>query len=548
MSEAPEEIEFDVVIVGAGPAGLACAIKLKQLNPGLSVVILEKGGEVGAHILSGAVIDPAALDQLLPGWREEDGPTKTAVTQEQFLFLTRNKAFSLPGFFLPKILFNHGNYALSLGSLCRWLAARAEELGVEIYTGFAAAKLKYNSDGAVAGVVTGDMGKNADGSPSDGFMAGVGVLGKYVVLAEGARGSLGGQVIKKFDLERDCDPQKYGIGFKELWRVEAQKHHPGRVQHTFGWPLGNDTGGGSFLYHLDNNQVAVGFVVHLNYKNPYLDPFAEFQRFKTHPKIAPLFKGGERLGFGSRALSEGGFQSVPKLSFPGGVLVGDNAGFMNVARIKGSHNAIFSGCLAAGEIADALALGRSGDELSGLDDAWRASEIGQDLKSVRNVKPLWSRFGTMIGIALGGVEMWLQQLFGFSPLGTMRHKKRDHAAMEPASLHRKIIYPRPDGVVSFDRPSSLYLANISYREGQPVHLLLSEPGQQEQVDWAIYAGPGSRYCPAGVYEWVGEGENKKFVINAQNCLHCKTCDIKDPAQNITWSVPEGGSGPSYPDM
>jgi len=549
MSKEREEIEFDVVIVGAGPAGLACAIRLKQLNPDLSIVVVEKGGEVGAHILSGAVIDPNALDRLLPQWRDMDAPVTLGVTQDHFLFLTKNKAITLPGFLMPKILFNEGNYIVSLGNLCRWLAEKAEEAGVEIYTGFAASELTYNSSGAVSGIVTGDMGKNADGSSSDAFMAGVAILGKYLVLAEGARGSLGKQVIKKFALSQNASPQKYGIGFKEVWRVDPENHQPGRVQHSFGWPLKNDAGGGSFLYHLDNNQIAVGFVLHLDYKNPFLDPFAEFQRFKTHPKIAPLFQGATRLSFGSRALSEGGYQSVPKLSFPGGVLVGDNAGFMNVPRIKGSHNAIFSGMLAAEKMAAALEEGRSGDELSEYDSAWQESEIGRDLKPVRNVKPLWSRFGTLAGIALGGAEMWLQQLFGAGLPTTLRHKKTDFAAMQPAERHKEIIYPKPDGTISFDRPSSLYLANIAYREGQPVHLKLAVPEKEmRQVDWLTFAGASTRYCPAGVYEWIGEGADKKFVINAQNCLHCKTCDIKDPGQNITWTTPEGGSGPSYPDM
>ncbi len=549
MSQEREEIEFDVVIVGAGPAGIACAIRLKQIKPELAIVILEKGGEVGAHIVSGAVIDPKALDQLIPDWRGMDAPVTLRVAKDRFLFLTERNAVSLPGFLMPKILHNEGNYIISLGSLCRWLAEKAEELGVEIYTSFAASELIYNSDGAVCGVVTGDMGLNADGSPSESFMAGVAVVGKYVVLAEGARGSLGKQAIKKFVLDQNSDPQKFGIGFKEVWRVEPKNHHKGLVQHSFGWPLKNDAGGGSFLYHLDNDQVAVGFVVHLNYKNPYMDPFCEFQRFKTHPKIAPLFKGGERLSFGSRALSEGGFQSVPKLCFAGGILVGDNAGFMNVPRIKGSHNALFSGMLAAQKMAAALAEGRSGDELSEYDSAWRNSEIGHDLKPVRNVKPLWSRFGTLAGIALGGMEMWLQQLFGRGFFGTIHHEKTDAASLQAAELHKEITYPKPDGKISFDRPSSLYLANISYREGQPVHLKLAVSEQEmRQSDWEIYSGPSTRYCPAGVYEWVGQGADKKFVINAQNCLHCKTCDIKEPQQNINWTTPEGGSGPNYSDM
>lgn len=559
MSEVEREsMEFDVVIVGAGPAGLAAAIRLKQVNPEISVVVLEKGGEVGAHILSGAVVDPIGIDRLLPGWREEsDHPFKTPVTADHFLVLGPSGSIRLPNILMPPLMNNHGNYIVSLGNVCRWLAQKAEALGVEIYPGFAASGLLYNEDGAVTGVVTGDMGVERDGSHGPAFAPGMALMGKYVLIGEGARGSLAKQLIAKFNLSDGRDPGKYGLGLKELWQVKPENHKPGLVQHSFGWPLGMKTGGGSFLYHLEDNMVAVGFVVHLNYKNPYLSPFEEFQRFKTHPSIAPTFEGGKRLSYGARAITEGGWQSVPKLSFPGGVLMGCAAGFVNVPRIKGSHNAVLSGMLAAEHVAEALGAGRANDELLSYEEAWRATDIGKDLKKVRNVKPLWSRFGTLIGVGLGGLDMWLNTLFGFSPFGTLKHGKADYATLEPASKHKKIVYPKADGVLTFDRLSSVFLSSTNHEEDQPVHLQVKDMALQVSSEHDVFAGPSSRYCPAGVYEWVDadgnpasdpEAKDVRFVINAQNCVHCKTCDIKDPNQNINWVPPQGGEGPVYSNM
>ncbi|MBN9019683.1 MAG: electron transfer flavoprotein-ubiquinone oxidoreductase [Rhizobiales bacterium] len=543
-----EAMEFDVVIVGAGPAGLAAAIRLKQISPDISVVIVEKGSEVGAHILSGAVIDPVGLDSLLPEWRgEDDVPIKTPVTEDRFLWLGPAGGVRLPNVLMPPLMSNHGNYVVSLANVCRWLAGKAEALGVEIYPGFAASELLRDETGAVVGVATGDMGVDRTGQPGPNYQRGMELRGKYTLLGEGARGSLAKQAIAAFGLSEGRDPQKFGIGLKELWQIDPALHKPGLVQHSFGWPLGNGTGGGSFLYHLEDNQVAVGFVVHLNYKNPYLSPFEEFQRFKTHPLIAPTFAGGRRIAYGARAISEGGWQSVPKLVFPGGALLGCAAGFVNVPRIKGSHNAILSGMLAADHVAAALGEGRSGDELTGLEEGWRASAIGRDLKRVRNVKPLWSRFGTAIGVALGGIDMWANTL-GFSLFGTLRHGKTDAAATEPARNFKPIAYPKPDGVLTFDRLSSVFLSNTNHEEDQPVHLRVIDPALQKSSEHDVYAGLSQRYCPAGVYEWIEEPSGPRFQINAQNCVHCKTCDIKDPNQNIVWTTPEGAGGPNYPNM
>jgi electron-transferring-flavoprotein dehydrogenase len=550
MSETEREsMEFDVVIVGAGPAGLAAAIRLKQLNPDLSVVVLEKGSEVGAHILSGAVVDPIGIDRLLPGWRDTaDHPFNTTVMDDRFLVLTEAGSLRLPNFMMPPLMNNHGNYIVSLGNVCRWLGSQAEALGVEIYPGFAVADLVYDADGRVTGVITGDMGVERDGTHGPGYTPGMALMGKYVLIGEGARGSLAKKLIARFRLDEGREPPKFGIGLKELWQVAPDKHKPGLVQHSFGWPLDGSTGGGSFLYHLEDNLVAVGFVVHLNYKNPYLSPFEEFQRFKTHPAIRGTFEGGKRIGYGARAITEGGWQSVPKLTFPGGALIGCSAGFVNVPRIKGSHNAVLSGMLAAEHVAVAISAGRAHDELNGYEDEWRNSDIGKDLKKVRNVKPLWSRFGTVVGVVLGGFDMWMNTLFGGSPFGTMKHGKPDYASLDPAEKHRPITYPKADGVLTFDRLSSVFLSNTNHEENQPVHLQVKDMDLERRSEHDVFAGPSSRYCPAAVYEWVEEGGEPKFVINAQNCVHCKTCDIKDPDQNINWVPPQGGEGPVYMNM
>jgi electron-transferring-flavoprotein dehydrogenase len=550
MSELPprESMEFDVVIVGAGPAGLAAAIRLKQLSPDTSVVVVEKGSEVGAHILSGAVIDPSGLDRLLPDWREDpDRPLKTEVTDDRFYWMTQGSAIKVPLFMAPPLMSNHGCFIGSLGLVTKWLAAKAEALGVEIYPGFAAAELITGENGAVRGIATGDMGIGKEGEPTDGFTRGMELLGKYTLFAEGARGSLSKILIAKYDLAKDREPPKFGIGLKEIWQVDPAKHKPGLAQHSFGWPLDNATGGGSFLYHYDDNLIAVGFVVHLNYENPYLSPFEEFQRFKTHPSVRDLFEGAKRLAYGSRAITEGGYQSVPKLVFPGGALIGCAAGFVNVPRIKGSHNAITSGMLAAEHVAQALSDGRSNDELTGYEDAWRTSPVGKDLWPVRNVKPLWSKFGTIVGVALGGLDMWTNTL-GFSLFGTQKHGKADWETLKPARDCTPIAYPKPDGKITFDRLSSVFLSNTNHEENQPPHLKVADMALQKSSEHDIYAGPSTRYCPAGVYEWVGEGADLRFVINAQNCVHCKTCDIKDPNRNITWVPPEGAGGPNYPNM
>jgi electron-transferring-flavoprotein dehydrogenase len=544
---AREAMEFDVVIVGAGPAGLAAAIRLKQIKPEISVVVVEKGSEVGAHILSGAVIDPVGLDRLLPEWRNEDSPIKTKVSADRFYWLSASGGLQLPNFLMPPLMGNHGNYIVSLGEVCRWLATKAEAAGVEIYPGFAAAEILYDGNGAVAGIATGDMGIGKDGRPKENFTRGMELRAKYTLFAEGARGNLTKTLMQRFALGAEREPQKFGLGLKELWQVAPEKHQPGLVQHSFGWPLDGSTGGGSFLYHYGDNLVSVGFVVHLNYENPYLSPFEEFQRFKTHPLIRDTFAGGKRLSYGARALTEGGYQSVPKLSFPGGAVVGCAAGFMNVPRIKGSHNAMLSGLLAAQHVAQALADGRSNDEVTGYDQAWRASEIGRDLWKVRNAKPLWSKFGTLLGIALGGLDMWTNTL-GFSLFGTQGHGKPDYASLKPASESQPIGYPKPDGTLTFDRLSSVFLSNTNHEEGQPPHLIVRDMALQKSSEHDVYGGPSARYCPAGVYEWVEEGGTPRYVINAQNCVHCKTCDIKDPNQNIIWVPPEGGGGPNYPNM
>jgi electron-transferring-flavoprotein dehydrogenase len=552
-----EAMDFDVVVVGAGPAGLAAAIRLRQLaaekGADLSVVVVEKGSEVGAHILSGAVIDPVGLDRLIPGWREDsDRPLRTEVTRDEFLYLGPAGGLRLPNLFMPKLMNNHGNFIGSLGNLCRYLGRKAEAAGVDVYPGFPAAEVLLDGSGKVAGIATGDLGIGRDGKPRENFTRGMELRGKYTIFAEGARGNLTKQLVRRFALDEGREPQKYGIGLKELWQVHPEKHEVGLVQHSFGWPLTNRTGGGSFLYHFEDNLVAVGFVVHLNYENPTLSPFDEFQRFKTHPKVRDLFAGGKRLSYGARAIVEGGWQSVPKLAFPGGCLVGDAAGFVNVPRIKGTHNAILSGMLCAEHVFEALAAGRANDEVSTYEAAWRSSLVGHDLYRVRNVKPLWSRYGTFAGVALGGIDMWMSELLGRSPFGTMRHGKPDHACLKPLAEVTPIVYPKPDGVLTFDRLSSVFLSNTNHEEDQPSHLVLADPSIPIRENLPRYGEPARLYCPAGVYEVVyGDAERRtdpRFVINAQNCVHCKTCDIKDPAQNILWVTPEGGGGPNYPNM
>ncbi len=546
-----EGMDFDVVIVGAGPAGLAAAIRLRQLaaehDRDISVVVLEKGSEVGAHILSGAVIDPIGLDTLLPKWKELDAPVTQQVTTDRFRYLGPSGEMRIPNFIMPPLMNNHGNYIVSLGDLTRWLGEQAGNLGAEVYPGFAASEILRNDENAVCGVATGDMGVGRDSEPKDSFTRGMELRGKYSLFAEGAHGSLTKQLVPMFGLRQGCEPQKYGIGLKELWQVKPENHKPGLVQHTLGWPLDNRTGGGSFMYHYGENLVAVGFVVHLNYENPYLSPFEEFQRFKTHPSIAPIFEGGKRIGYGARAITEGGWQSIPKLAFPGGALIGCAAGFVNVPRIKGSHNAILSGILAAEAAFEAIGEGRAGDTLKAYESAFKASAVAKDLRRVRNVKPMLSRFGTWLGTVLGGAEMWLNTVFPFFSY-TMKHAKTDSQTVRPASDFKPIDYPKPDGVLTFDRLSSVFLSGTNHEEDQPVHLVLKDPAVPIDVNLPKFAEPAQRYCPAGVYEVVEEGGSKRFQINAQNCVHCKTCDIKDPSQNINWVPPEGGGGPNYAGM
>jgi electron-transferring-flavoprotein dehydrogenase len=545
-----EAMEYDVLIVGAGPSGLAAAIRLKQLNADLSVAVLEKGSEVGAHILSGVVIDPKALDELLPDWREaSDCPITTKVEADQLKLLGEQGSLPIPNFIMPPLMSNHGNYIGSLGNVCRWLGAKAEDLGVEIYPGFAAAEVVYDDAGTVLGVQVGDLGVTREGEAGPDYTPGINILAKYTLIGEGVRGSLAKQIIAKYELDKDSEPQKYGIGLKEVWRVSPDKHKPGLVQHAFGWPLNWTTGGGSFLYHWGEGFVSIGYVVHLNYKNPWLSPFDEFQRFKQHPDVRPTLEGGTRLSYGARAITEGGLQSVPRLPFPGGALIGCSAGFVNLPRIKGSHNAMKTGMVAAECVAAALAQGRSADTLEEYQAAYETSWVHKDLALVRNVKPLLSKFGTILGLGLGGIDMWCTTLFGgWSPFGTQKHGKSDAQSLLPANECPKIDYPKPDGVISFDKLSSVFLSNTNHEENQPIHLKVKDLALQKASELDVFGGPSNRYCPAGVYEWVEDKDGQRFQINAQNCVHCKTCDIKDPNQNITWTTPQGGEGPIYQNM
>ncbi|VVE51885.1 electron transfer flavoprotein-ubiquinone oxidoreductase [Pandoraea capi] len=544
-----ESMEYDVVVVGGGPAGLSTAIRLKQraqeAGKDISVCVLEKGSEIGAHILSGAVMDPRALTELIPNWKELGAPLDTPVVEDRFLFLNETGATATPSWLLPACFQNHGNYVISLGNVVRWLGQQAEALGVEIFPGFPAAEILYDENGAVMGVATGNMGVGKDGEPTENFQLGMELHAKYTIFSEGARGSLGRQLMRKFNLDDGRDPQAYGLGIKELWEIDPSKHKEGLVIHTAGWPLNAQTYGGSFLYHLPNHQVAVGFIVGLDYSNPYLSPFEEFQRYKTHPSIRHFLEGGKRISYGARAITAGGLLALPKLVFKGGALVGCEAGFLNVSRIKGSHAAIKSGMMAADAAFDALTADRQRDELSAYPVAFEQSWLHEELNKARNFKQ-WFKKGLTVATLMTGIE---QKLLGGKMPWTIHRKKADHESLLPAAQCQPIVYPKPDGKLTFDRLSSVFISNTNHEENQPAHLTLKDPGVPVGINLSEYAGPEQRYCPAGVYEFVkNDDDSERLQINAQNCVHCKTCDIKDPTQNIVWVTPEGGGGPNYPNM